>query len=81
MKMPFGRHKGLPLEECPNDYMRWLTTMRWVKAPLRQAVAQRCRQIDKEWEEAVRNQPDLPCPFEPTHINEIPIQEYHQEPA
>jgi uncharacterized protein (DUF3820 family) len=26
MTMPFGRHKGLEIEELPDDYLRWLAT-------------------------------------------------------
>ena len=25
MKMPFGKYKGLPIEELPSSYLRWLT--------------------------------------------------------
>jgi hypothetical protein len=27
MKMPFGKHKGTPIEEIPNDYLRWLDSI------------------------------------------------------
>lgn len=35
--MPFGRHKGLPLEELPDAYLHWLTTIR-LRSPLQEAV-------------------------------------------
>ena len=25
MKMPFGKYKGLPIEELPSSYLQWLT--------------------------------------------------------
>jgi hypothetical protein len=36
-RMPFGRHKGLPLGELPDAYLHWLTTIR-LRSPLQEAV-------------------------------------------
>jgi len=35
--MPFGRHKGTPLEALPPDYVVWLSTLD-LRDPLRSAV-------------------------------------------
>jgi hypothetical protein len=38
MNMPFGRYKGLPLEELPDDYLAWLAGRADLWEPLRHAV-------------------------------------------
>ena len=32
--MPFGKHKGLPITELPDNYLAWLFTQGMVKEPL-----------------------------------------------
>jgi hypothetical protein len=45
-RMPFGRFKGLLLEELPDAYLRWLTTIR-LRSPLQEAVeAERRRRLE-----------------------------------
>ena len=39
MKMPFGKHKGKPLEEIPVDYLRWLYYEADIRDDLYEAVA------------------------------------------
>lgn len=36
--MPFGKHKGLPVAELPDDYLRWLWEDVELRDPLRSAV-------------------------------------------
>jgi len=52
MKMPFGRHQGVPLNLLPDPYLQWLMTID-LREPLASAVA-------AEWA-ALRNpaHPDL----------------------
>jgi hypothetical protein len=38
MDMPFGKHKGAPLEELPDDYLVWLNKAEDLYPPLRRAV-------------------------------------------
>ena len=38
MTMPFGRHKGAPVEALPYDYLRWLHDRTDLHEPLRSAV-------------------------------------------
>jgi hypothetical protein len=37
VRMPFGRHKGLSLDELPDDYLDWLCTIE-LREPLRRAL-------------------------------------------
>ena len=37
MNMPFGKHRGTPLEELPGGYLRWLAGLD-LHTPLRDAV-------------------------------------------
>jgi len=37
MRMPFGRHKGEPLDTLPGDYFDWLLTID-LKEPLKSAI-------------------------------------------
>jgi hypothetical protein len=25
-KLPFGKHRGMPLEQCPVDYLQWMAS-------------------------------------------------------
>jgi hypothetical protein len=36
--MPFGKHKGRPLAELPDGYLRWLAGLATLREPLRTAV-------------------------------------------
>jgi hypothetical protein len=36
--MPFGKHRGTPLDELPFDYLRWLDSLDDLRPPLRCAV-------------------------------------------
>jgi hypothetical protein len=36
--MPFGRHRGEPLEDVPSDYLDWLLRVCTLQPPLRRAV-------------------------------------------
>jgi hypothetical protein len=38
MRMPFGQHKGLPLEQLPNDYLDWLVSLQNLRKKLRVGV-------------------------------------------
>ena len=40
--MPFGRHKGAPLEDLPDAYLQWLHGLTDLREPLRSGV-------DAEW--------------------------------
>jgi hypothetical protein len=37
-KMPFGKHKGTPLNEVPRRYLLWLKRQEWLNEPLRSEV-------------------------------------------
>jgi hypothetical protein len=39
MNMPFGKFKGVPVDELPQDYLNWLWTGIDLREPLRSAVA------------------------------------------
>jgi uncharacterized protein (DUF3820 family) len=36
--MPFGKHKGTPLRELPDDYLLWLSLLPELRDPLLTAV-------------------------------------------
>jgi hypothetical protein len=38
VNMPFGKHRGTPLEELPGGYLAWLATLDNLRDPLRDAV-------------------------------------------
>jgi hypothetical protein len=42
MKMPFGRHCGRPLDELPDDYLDWLTSIS-LREPLKTHVQREVR--------------------------------------
>lgn len=44
--MPFGRYRGWPLDELPDDYLGWLFSLDDLREPLRSAV-------DHEWHSRV----------------------------
>ncbi len=25
-KLPFGKHRGMPVEQCPTDYLQWMAS-------------------------------------------------------
>ena len=37
--MPFGRYRGAPLEQIPDDYLEWLVALSDLREPLRTHVA------------------------------------------
>jgi hypothetical protein len=40
--MPFGRYRGWPLDELPDDYLSWVFSLDDLREPLRSAV-------EREW--------------------------------
>jgi Putative quorum-sensing-regulated virulence factor len=36
--MPFGKYRGVELEDLPNDYLEWLGEQGWLREPLASAV-------------------------------------------
>ena len=50
MKMPFGKHRGVLIQELPDDYLEWLRSLDDLRKPLRQAVEREwnCRQAREE---------------------------------
>jgi hypothetical protein len=38
MLMPFGKYKGEPIEDIPDNYLQWLITEVSLREPLRSAV-------------------------------------------
>jgi hypothetical protein len=56
-RMNFGRHKGKPLSELPEDYIAWLLNQPWLNRYLRDSL--RLQQAEK----SIRNiEPSLPIP-------------------
>ena len=43
MRMPFGKHKGIPLSELPKDYLQWLARLDDLREPLASAIAAELR--------------------------------------
>jgi hypothetical protein len=41
--MPFGKHRGVPLDRLPDDYLAWLSDLDDLRQPLRGAVDQQVR--------------------------------------
>jgi hypothetical protein len=39
-KMPFGRFRGVPISDLPNDYLAWLSELEDLREPLASAVFQ-----------------------------------------
>jgi len=52
MKMPFGKHKDVELEEVPRPYLRWLRRQEWLGGWLAQAI------------DRVLTEPEPPVSFE-----------------
>ncbi len=50
MKMPFGKHKGIELEDCPKQYLHWLCQQDWMKGEL----LEECEEIVGDWTPPVR---------------------------
>jgi hypothetical protein len=47
--MPFGKHKGWPLVDVPDDYLAWLLSLGHLREPLRSAVeSERVRRATRE---------------------------------
>src|SRR5262245_60469889 len=42
MKMPFGKFRGVPIEDLDDDYLRWLDQLDDLREPLRSAVTEEC---------------------------------------
>jgi hypothetical protein len=42
MLMPFGRHRGVPLDQLPTGYLAWLAQLDDLRDPLRRAVIAEC---------------------------------------
>jgi hypothetical protein len=65
--MPFGKYKGIPLENLPDDYIVWLKALTNLRPPLRKAVRDewqsRLRE-QQEREEQARRAP-APAPLDP----------------
>lgn len=38
MLMPFGRHKGIPIEELPDDYLKWLANEATIRGSLKRLI-------------------------------------------
>jgi hypothetical protein len=45
--MPFGKHKGVPLAELPDDYLDWLASLDDLRPPLRAAVHREVRKREQ----------------------------------
>jgi len=57
--MPFGRHKGEPLDEIPDSYLRWLLHRADLREPLRSDVQDELRrrfQDEEDTHRAYKNQ-------------------------
>jgi len=55
VRMPFGRHRGEPLDRLPADYVEWLLTID-LREPLRAHVAQEAAR--RRGERPSRSAPD-----------------------
>ncbi len=72
MHMPFGRHRGQPLEEIPLDYLRWLHDSCDLREPLRSGVEV---ELDaREWDQS-------PDPLVSTTISTDVIATWHRKMA
>ena len=65
MDMPFGKHKGTPLDELPDDYLVWLYDLDNLFPPLRRAVDE---EYESRWGPAWEAPPPPP-PVEPRATN------------
>ncbi len=54
MNMPFGRHRGTPLDQLPEDYLTWLSTLGDLREPLRTAVKREVE--DRRWSRRYQQQ-------------------------
>ena len=52
MKMPFGKYRGLPLRDLPDDYIDWLHSLDDLHGRLRKAVESEWQY--RQWEEESR---------------------------
>lgn len=59
--MPFGRHKGSPLSEVPEHYVKWLLQQAWIKPNLRKACEERARyyNVPMHWDDAEEYTEDM----------------------
>jgi Putative quorum-sensing-regulated virulence factor len=64
MTIPFGKFKGRPLAELPDDYLGWLFSLGDLREPLRSAV-------DREWHRRLTTWPLMALATLP--IDAVPI--------
>ena len=57
--MPFGRHRGWPLDCIPTSYLAWLNRQPWTYGLLKAAVREVLRQRFNEPRWALKQQPGM----------------------
>ena len=55
MKMPFGKYRGFPVQDLPDDYLDWLHSLDDLHGRLRKAVDSEWQY--RQWEEESRRRP------------------------
>lgn len=58
MNIPFGKYRGIPIEQIPDDYLLWLSALTDIRQPLLGAVL---REMGRRLTEADR---------QPAHMRE-----------
>lgn len=64
MILPFGKHKGVAVQDAPLSYIRWLDMQKWVRGGLRRAITEYLDARDRLRHREVLAQVGPP-PFEP----------------
>ena len=76
MKMPFGKHKGKEVEDCPKQYLHWLCKQDWMKGDLKEE----CKEVVGDWTPPRRRRIEPMMYFDDgTFMDSTGIYEYNME--
>jgi len=78
-RMPFGKHRGLPLDELPVDYLEWVLTLDNLREPFKSAAqaewVRRERLKDEHAHQQQQREPPPPPPPAPPPTMKATLKE------